>query len=47
MKNEIILQDIVTDKGGHFVMGCLYVCAAILFAFGAIVLICVSAIFSY
>lgn len=47
MKNEITLQDIVTDKGGHFVMGCLYVCAAIVFAFGAIALICLSAIFNY
>lgn len=46
MKNEIILQDIVTDKGGHFVMGCLYVFAGIVFGFGAIALICLSAIFN-
>lgn len=47
MKNDVVLQDLVTDKGGHFVMGCLYIISAILFAFGAIALICLSAIFNY
>lgn len=46
MKKEIVLQDLVTDKGGTFTYGCLYFFTGLLFIFGCLAIIFIAAIFS-
>lgn len=47
MKKEIILQDLVTDRGGTFTYGCLYFCTGVFFILGCIAMIIIASVFSY